>query len=142
MDNTPVVVEATYDASVQEIWNALTDNNEMKKWYFDLDGFKPETGFRFQFQGGTATKTYIHLCQITDVIPEKKLSYTWKYKGYPGNSMVTFELIPLEGKTRVRVTHEGIESFPSSPDFAKENFKTGWTTIIGTNLKSFVEKKS
>jgi len=142
MDNSPVVVEATYDASVQEIWKALTDNNQMKKWYFDLDEFKPEAGFQFQFQGGTETKTYTHLCEITEVIPEKKLSHTWNYKGYPGNSIVTFELFPVESKTRLRVTHEGIESFPSSPDFAKENFRTGWTAIIGTNLKAFVEKKS
>lgn len=142
MDNSPVVVEATYETSVQEIWKALTDNNVMKKWYFVLEEFKPQIGFQFQFQGGTETKTYTHLCEITEVIPNKKLSYTWKYEGYPGNSKVTFQLFPEGGKTKLKVIHEGLESFPSSADFAKENFKKGWTTIIGTNLKAFIEKES
>jgi len=142
MNNSPVIVEAHCDARAEKIWQALTDNNEMKKWYFDLDEFKPEKGFQFQFQGGTETKTYTHLCEITEVVPYKKLSHTWGYEGYPGNSIVTFELFPEENKTRVKVTHEGLETFPSSPDFERENFRNGWTAIIGTNLKSFVEKES
>ena len=137
-----MIVEAHCDARAEKIWQALTDNNEMKKWYFDLDEFKPEKGFQFQFQGGTETKTYTHLCEITEVVPYKKLSHTWGYEGYPGNSIVTFELFPEENKTRVKVTHEGLETFPSSPDFERENFRNGWTAIIGTNLKSFVEKES
>ena len=142
MDNFSVVVEATYDASFQKVWKALTDNAEMKKWYFDVDEFKPEKGFRFQFQGGTETKTYTHLCEITDVIPEKKLSHTWKYEGYPGSSSVTFELFPEGEKTRLKITHQGLETFPPSRDFSKENFRNGWTAIIGTNLKAFLEKGS
>jgi uncharacterized protein YndB with AHSA1/START domain len=142
MDNSPVAVEATYYAPLQKVWKALTDNVEMKKWYFGLDEFKLQKGFQFQFQGGTETKTYTHLCEITEVIPGKKLSHTWKYDGYPGNSTVTFELFPEGEKTRLKVTHEGLETFPLSPDFAKENFRNGWTAIIGTNLKAFLEKGS
>ena len=139
MENSPVVVEATYDAPVRRVWKALTSNDEMRKWYFDLTEFKPETGFRFQFEGGTENKTYTHLCEISEVIPGKKLSYSWKYKGYPGNSKVTFELFE-EGKgTRLKVTHQGLESFPSLPDFGKENFRDGWNAIIGKNLKEFLE---
>jgi hypothetical protein len=51
-------------------------------------------------------------------------------------------LIPEGDKTRIKVTHEGLETFPPSPDFAKENFREGWNAIIATNLKKFVEKKS
>lgn len=142
MANTPVVVETTLNASPQKIWKALTDNNEMKKWYFNLDEFRPEAGFEFQFEGGTETKKYTHLCQITEVIPEMKLSHTWKYKGYPGSSKVTFELFPDGKSTRLKVTHEGLESFPAIPDFAKENFREGWTAIIGKNLKEFLKQKS
>ena len=142
MESSPVIVEATYDASAQKVWKALTENNEMKKWYFNLDEFKPEVGFQFQFEGGTETKTYTHLCEITQVIPGRKISYTWKYKGYRGSSEVTFELFPEGEKTSLKVTHEGLESFPDSSDFAKESFKSGWTEIIGTNLKAFVEKES
>jgi uncharacterized protein YndB with AHSA1/START domain len=75
-----------------------------------------------------------------EVIPSEKLKYSWRYKGYEGDSFVTFELFDENGKTRVRLTHEGLETFPDIPAFAKENFNMGWTAIIGTSLKEFVEK--
>ena len=70
----------------------------------------------------------------------EKLSHTWRYEGYEGNSILTFELFAEGDKTRLRLTHEGLETFPDKPDFAKANFVMGWTSIIGTSLKNYFEK--
>jgi hypothetical protein len=44
-------------------------------------------------------------------------------------------------QTRLKLTHEGLETFPQdNPDFAKESFTAGWTEIIGTLLKQYLEK--
>jgi len=43
-------------------------------------------------------------------------------------------------KTRLKLTHAGIESFPAEKDFARESFAKGWTHIIGTSLKEYLEK--
>jgi len=83
--------------------------------------------------------TYHHLCKVTEVIPQKKIAYTWRYKGEPGNSLVTFELFPEGNKTRLKLTHTGIETFPETPAYARKNFEAGWTAIIGSELKRFVE---
>jgi uncharacterized protein YndB with AHSA1/START domain len=139
MNNNPIIVERTYDAPVDRVWKAITDKEEMKKWYFDLPQFLPVAGNEFTFEGGTPEKTYLHLAKVTEVIPNQKLQYSWRYDGYPGNSFVTFDLIPNGEKTTVRLTHEGLETFPSdNPDFAKENFVEGWNAIIGTNLKEYL----
>lgn len=139
----PFVIERTYNVPVEKVWKAITDRDQMKQWYFDLAEFKPEVGFEFQFEGSNEGRTFLHLCRITEVVAGKKISYTWKYKGFEGSSLVTFELFPEEGKTKLRLTHAGLESFPSSnPDFAKENFVQGWTFITGTSLKDFLEKTS
>ena len=99
MDHKPVILEILLNAPVKKVWKALTDKNEMKIWYFDLEEFKPEVGFKFHFTGGPSPdKQYLHLCEITEVIPEKKLSQTWRYDGYPGNSFLTFELHRRETK--------------------------------------------
>jgi uncharacterized protein YndB with AHSA1/START domain len=74
-------------------------------------------------------------------VPGKKLQYSWRYEEYEGNSFVTFELFPEGDKTRLKLTHEGLETFPmSNPDFDKKNFQQGWTSIIGTSLMKFVEQ--
>ncbi|HZG22986.1 MAG TPA: SRPBCC domain-containing protein, partial [Chitinophagaceae bacterium] len=67
----------------------------------------------------------------------------WRYDGYPGESLVTFELFDEGEKTRLRLTHSGLETFPSdNPSFKKENFAAGWSEIIGTSLKDYLEKNS
>lgn len=141
MKAAPIVIERTYNAPVEKVWKALTDKEAMKQWYFDLKEFKAEPGFEFQFEGGTEEKSYLHLCKVTEVIPNQKLTYSWRYDGYEGNSFVTWELFPDGNATRVRLTHEGLETFPASnPDLAKTNFVAGWTDILGESLKKFLDQ--
>ncbi len=134
-----VVIERTFAAPVARVWKALTDVGEMKQWYFDLKEFKPEVGFEFEFIVEHEGMKYHHLCKITEVIPQRKLAYTWRYKGHEGNSLVTFELFADGNKTQLKLTHEGLETFPKTPSFARRNFMEGWTQIIGSSLKEFVE---
>jgi len=134
-----VIVERILDAPVERVWTALTDVAEMRKWYFDLKEFKPEIGFEFEFVVEHEGNSYHHVCKVTEVIPQKKIAYTWLYKNEPGNSLVTFELFPEGNKTRLKLTHTGIETFPKTPAYARKNFEAGWTAIIGSELKQFVE---
>jgi uncharacterized protein YndB with AHSA1/START domain len=141
MDIQPIVIERRFEAPSSKVWKAITDKDEMKNWYFDLAEFKPEIGFKFQFTGGPSPdKQYLHLCEVAEVIPGKKLTYSWRYDGYPGNSFVTFELFEEKGSTLLKLTHKGIESFAgANPDFAMDNFSEGWNYIIHTSLKNYLE---
>ena len=134
-----VVVERTVNAPVTRVWQALTDVEQMRVWYFDLKEFKPEVGFEFGFVVEHKSMTYDHRCRITEVIPEKKIAYSWRFEGHEGYSLVTFELFPEGDKTRLKLTHEGLETFPRTSAFARENFEQGWTELIGSELKQFVE---
>jgi uncharacterized protein YndB with AHSA1/START domain len=141
MSTQPFVIEQTYNAPTSRVWEAITDKNKMKEWYFDLDEFKPEVGFTFQFDGGSENKTYTHHCEVTEVIPGKKLTYSWAYKGYPGKSFVTWELFDEGDKTKLKLTHVGLETFPQDmPDFARESFSKGWTYITGTSLMNYLQQ--
>jgi uncharacterized protein YndB with AHSA1/START domain len=142
MNSNSFVIERIVNATVSKVWKAITDKEQMKQWYFDLAEFKPIVGFEFEFSGeGHQGQKYLHLCKIREVVQGKKLSYSWRYEGYEGNSFVTFELFEEGDKTRLKLTHEGLETFPANnPDFAKESFAEGWTHIIGVSLPGFVEK--
>lgn len=144
MQNKAIVIEQTFQSSVETLWKAITDRDEMKIWYFDFQEFKPEVGFEFQFWGGPSEdRQYLHLCKITEVVPFQKLAYSWKYDGYEGNTLVTFRLSANGTQTFLKLTHEGLESFPAdNPDFARENFVEGWNWIIGKSLKEYMENKS
>ncbi|RYZ29016.1 MAG: SRPBCC domain-containing protein [Chitinophagaceae bacterium] len=139
MTQEPFVIERTYNAPAEKVWQAITDREQMKQLYFDMPAFKPELGFEFTFKGENEGRVFVHLCKITEVVPFKKLKHTWTYEGMEGTSYVTFELFEEGTQTILKLTHEGLETFPQNRDFRKENFAEGWLYIVGTSLKNFLE---
>ncbi len=111
MNNELIILEQSFDVPSDKVWKALTDNNQMKEWYFDIDSFRPEVGFKFHFTAGDDKRKYLHLCEITEVIPGKKISYSWRYDDFEGNSLLSFELFD-EGNYKD-------ESQMEFPDFNK-----------------------
>ncbi len=138
----PIVVERTFNAPAAVVWKAIVDADQMRQWYFSsIDTFKPEVGFKTQVNVHHDGKDFLHLWKVTDVITGKKIAYSWKYDGRPGDSLVTFELFAEGGKTRLQLTHTGLETFQpqSNPDLAAKNFFKGWTSLIHSSLYKFLE---
>jgi uncharacterized protein YndB with AHSA1/START domain len=145
MKNEPIVIERVYNAPVMRVWHAITDLEQMRQWYFPmLTEFEPEVGFETKFDVLSGEKVFPHIWKVAEVIPGKKISYEWKFGGYPGNSLVSFELFDEDGKTRIVLTHYKLETFRGdiNPDLAVPNFIQGWTHFIGTALREFVEQET
>jgi uncharacterized protein YndB with AHSA1/START domain len=140
--NEPLIIERWYNAPAEKVWKAITDIDQMKEWYFpQLEKFEPKKGFETQFNVHHEGKDFLHKWKIKEVIPLKKISVEWRYGGYSGNSLVSFELFAQENKTKLVLTHEGIETFMSEkhPELAKHNFIQGWTRFMDKGLKEFLE---
>lgn len=138
--NNPIIIEQTFDAPPETIWHAITDARRMKHWYFpELPDFKPEAGFETRFVVNANGTDYAHIWKITEVQTGKKLAYNWEYSGYPGKTTLTWELIPEDSGTKLRLTHNGIESFPQdNRSFSRESCTAGWTHIICKSLKEYL----
>ncbi len=134
----PLVIERIFDAPVARVWQAMTTKEEMGRWFFDLKEFKAQAGFEFQFAVEHEGNTYDHRCKVTEVVPQKKLAFTWRYHGHEGDSLVTFELSAEGNKTKLKLTHTGLETFPKTPQFARKNFEGGWN-YISTALGDYTE---
>lgn len=144
MSKKIVVIERTYEAPIERVWEALTNKDQMKQWYFEVSDFKAEVGFEFQFSAGTDEKKYLHKCTVVEANPITKIAYTWSYDGYVGQSLVTFELFSEDkNKTRLKLTHSDLDTFPQdTPDFSQESFNEGWKSILGESLRNFLETES
>ncbi|WP_126651459.1 SRPBCC family protein [Chryseobacterium aureum] len=139
---TPITIQYTINASAEKVWKALTDKNEMKSWYFDIQDFVLEQGAEFNFYEPGGANKYHHQGRILEIVPVQKLKHTWSYPDFSAlKTMVTWELLPEEGSTLVKLTHEDIENFKDlGESFSRQNFTEGWNTIIGQSLKEYLEK--
>lgn len=137
----PVVVAHKFNTSVQKIWNAITVLIEMRQWYFDqIEDFKPKIGFKTQFAVQVEERTFTHLWKVTQVVPQQKITYNWKFLEYPGSGDVTFELIPEEEHVLVKLVNRVFEDYPDDiPEFKRESCEQGWEYFIGQKLKDYLQ---
>ena len=90
----PIVVEQIFDTSKENVWDAITVLDQMKQWFFDnIDSFEPVAGFETRFVIKVEDRIFPHVWKLTEVVPLKRITYDWRYDGYPGSSIVVFELI-------------------------------------------------
>jgi uncharacterized protein YndB with AHSA1/START domain len=137
--DTPFILEQVYNSPSREVWQALTDENRMREWYFpQLKKFKPIEGFDFIFSNDGSP--YQKEWRVTRVEDGRVLAHSWIYNGFPGSSEVTFELFEEGDKARLKLTHTGLASFPNDAHFARHRFEDGWKQILDINLKNHLTK--
>ena len=140
----PIIIEQLFNKPVDSVWQAITEHNQMIKWFFDnIPAFKPKVGFKTQFNVKAPSRDFLHLWEITEVKPQQKIVYSWKYQDTEGDSFVTFELIEVESNTKLRLTTKVIEDFDDDiPEFRYESGIAGWTYFIKEQLPKYLELKT
>lgn len=142
MKAEPIVVERVLNAPIAKVWQALTQKEQMK-WYCDPDDFKLEVGFRFMFYGNPKAKTWATSCQVIAFDPLKQLDISWSFDDYPGISLVSWQLFAEGDKTRLKLTHSGLENIPAeAKDLKWEEFLSGWEHYIDTALTNYLVIKT
>jgi uncharacterized protein YndB with AHSA1/START domain len=121
------------------IWQALTDKNKMKEWYFDIPDFDLTPGTVFNFYEAGGKNEFHHRCKVLEVVPNQKLSHTWTHPSHSkGESTVTWTLTETGNGTEVILTHTGLENFADGgAAFAPENYQMGWDGLLFM-LKNYV----
>jgi uncharacterized protein YndB with AHSA1/START domain len=139
----PVVIEQIFNVSKENLWRAITEVKQMTQWFFEnIESFQPKIGFKTRFVVENEGRKFPHLWTIIEIEPCKKITYNWKYEGYEGDSIVTFELIEQENNTKLRLTHQVLENFPQNiPEFKRENCLDGWNYFIKERLTSYLNGK-
>ena len=137
-----VIVKQRVNAPVEKVWNAITDKEQMKEWYFDIPDFELAVHNEFNFYEPGGENKFHHHGEILEVIPNTKLKHSWSYPEFSKEkTLVKWELEPDGASTNVTLTHKGLENFDHlGKDFAHESFEAGWNEIVGKSLKDYVEK--
>ncbi|MBB6519820.1 SRPBCC family protein [Pseudoteredinibacter isoporae] len=139
MNAEPIIVEQTFDTTIDVLWEAITQQGSLQQWLFpEIESFRAEMGFETEFTVNVDGKGYVHQWKILDVIPGEKLVYQWRYKGFPGNSTVSWVLTENQGRTHLLFTHSGHETIQGDDIFSYENGLAGWRYLIQESLLNFL----
>lgn len=138
----PVVVEQVIQASSSDVWQAITQLDQMQKWFFaEIEEFEAAVGFETQFDVVCDGTTYPHRWKITEVSPNEKIVYDWQYENFPGQGLVVWELIDTPEGTHLTITNKILKEFPDdNPAFRRESCEGGWRYFI-ERLQNYVEQK-
>lgn len=140
METGSVVIEVMLQAEVDKVWGALTEKEQMSRWYFTIAEFSPSPGFQFKMFGEKKGVIFPISCTVKEVDENKKLSYTWSYDDYPAETLVIFELKNLGDQTELRLRHEGLQNIPhDGTETSVRNHADGWDFIIRSSLKQYIE---
>jgi uncharacterized protein YndB with AHSA1/START domain len=119
--------EAVYPHSPERVWRDLVDPAELAAWLMPTD-FVPEVGTEFVLETGNAEVGTIR-GEVLELDEPRRLRCRWS--GGFGDTVVTFELFPEGGGTRLRVRHDGFGD-PLPPEFA--GFDEGWQQKLDEEL--------
>jgi uncharacterized protein YndB with AHSA1/START domain len=136
------------DATPEVVFRAITETNELTKWFPDHVILEPNVGgkVRFSFykeQNNKMDRDYIVEGSIIEFIPNKKISYTWQYKDIPEfpETIVSWKLEELErNKTRVELVHSGFTG-KEQEKVSSKGHDEGWTHFMNELSKYCLQRK-
>ena len=139
--SVPIVVEQQFNQPVYQVWAAITERDKMVSWFFDnIPDFKAEVGFETSFDVHSGNRVFRHLWKIIEVVIPSKIVYHWSYPDFVGEGIVTFNLVEIQNGSLLRLTNEGLHTFPDDiPEFTRESCLGGWKYFINGNLKNYLD---
>lgn len=122
------------------VWEYITDADLLAQWIMKND-FKPIVGHEFNFIAKPMPDMDfdgIFYCKVLEVVPYKKLSYSWNFGPGPGEpvteSVVNWTLTPKDNGTELLLQHRDFKGTNFMAMF--DSMNKGWLELINKMLKT------
>lgn len=127
----------TIKKQVAAVFQALTDPDEIAKWFADDANVDPREGGRFEL----LDEGFWSKGRVLKLEENKRLSFTWALpeEGVMGPTRVEYMLEPRGQATQLSVMHSGFGSGPEWENVYRD-FEAQWPANLGL-LKKFVETR-
>ncbi len=136
-------VKTEIEATVSEVWEALTRPEMIKQYFFGTDTFTDwQPGHPIVFKGDWKGKTYEDKGTILEVVKNKRIRYSyWSsmsgIEDKPENYVpITYELEEHAGKVTLTITQENIPD-----EKMREHSEENWKKVM-EGLKEMLEKRN
>lgn len=139
-----IKLEWFYPQQPAEVWECLTTPELIAEWLMPND-FKAQLGHKFKFTSKPMPGWCgIVDCEVKELIPNKKLSYTWESGPTPGSkhisTLVTWHLHPERNGTRLVLEHTGFRGFRAW--MTSYMLSNGWKGKIAKTFAEILIRKN
>lgn len=113
-----------YPHPVSRVWDAIATQRGMSSWLMPTD-FEPRQGHRFtlRWKKVPGWRGFVE-CEVLEIVPQKRLVFSWVGDAGQKPTRVTFELQPQGAGTRLVFEHTGFEGIGGF--FSRLMMKNGW----------------
>lgn len=129
------------DAPVEVVWRALTEPEQIRRWFADDVDLAAEVGYRgsLGFADNGAGLAVSFQVTVVSAQPARTFSYRWQHPSgveavEDNSTLVEFTLTPEGDGTRLRVVETGVEQLgwaaEQQQSFVEEH-SSGWLTYLG-----------
>jgi uncharacterized protein YndB with AHSA1/START domain len=127
----------TIKSSPEIVFKALTEADELMRWFPTRVESDPRPGgkFHFSWEFANASENGSQQGEYVDVLPNRKLSYTWTAESIP--TLVTFNLTEADGETTVALDHASMQAEADNEKL--HNMHANQWGFFLMNLKSYLE---
>jgi uncharacterized protein YndB with AHSA1/START domain len=140
MSGQTVSASVDISASPKQVWNALTDPDLIKQYFFGTQVESTwEPGSPITWSGEYDGKAYRDHGEVVEVVPEERLVVT-HFSPMTGQEDVpeNYHRVSYQVEDQGESTHLTLEQ-DNTPDEAVEDFRSNWQTMLD-NLKGLVER--
>ena len=134
--------ETKINAPVSKVWDALTNPEQIKKYFFGTNAISDwKVGSPLEFKGEWEGKEYHDKGTILKSEKNKLFQYTYLSsmsgkEDIPENySTVTYELSAKNGSTTLKILQDGNET-----DESKQHSEQNWSYVLNA-MKDLLEKE-
>lgn len=135
-----IVQEIVIEASPAVVWRHLVEREALSAWLMPTDDFEPTVGRAFTFRTTpVADWDGVARCVVQEVVPARRLAFSWTSNAIGVPTRVVIDLEEWEGRTRLRLRHEGWEALPGERRWLIDEHERGWGHLLLNGLKKRVE---
>jgi len=138
MSESKLVVTKVIKATPEEAFEAFTDPEIMRKWFYGDEGWTVDVSNTLEIGGKYILnmikpdgKEYKHTGEYKVIAPPEKLVFTWN-SDFAQDTVVTVYFRGVAGGTEITLEHE----FLPTPE-AREDHRKGWTICLGNLEKLY-----
>jgi uncharacterized protein YndB with AHSA1/START domain len=112
-------------APIEQVWEAWTDPHQLANWFTEHAEIDLRVGGRYRNSDGDEG-------EYLEVLPPRRLRFTWEQPDYAPGGVVAVELAPADEGTIIHVEHANVACDDA------EDLEIGWNWSLDS-LVSFLE---